>query len=131
LQKGIEGRFFNGACQYEDTWRVLFTAIAVLVACHAIVMTCYWETFCMGSRGAILDFGYLFDLSKEKNVPTWFSTSLLTAVGLLLVLVALIARRRAPRLGPGPVWARCSVICRWMKRPNCTGSGAIWCMARG
>jgi hypothetical protein len=102
---------------------ILFTIIAVLVACHAVVMTCYWETFCMGSRDAIRDFGYLFDLSREKNIPTWFSTSQLTAVGLLLVLIALIARRQG---APWGGWAALGGIFGYMSLDETAELHGFW-----
>jgi hypothetical protein len=108
MAKGNRGPVFQMMLVNTKTLgAILFVVIAVLVACHTIVMTCYWDSFCMGSRGAILDFGYLFDLSKGKNVPTWFSTTLLTAVGLLLAMIALMARRQAAASG---AWAALSAM---------------------
>lgn len=53
------------------------------------------------SRGGLYEFSYtfmqLFDLDKERSVPTWFSSSLLFSNALLLTVVALSTLREHDR----------------------------------
>ena len=65
-----------------------------LVAAHSLVQVCWKTQACGPATRLINEFGYLFDLAKESNVPSWFSVVQLFAVAIALSLVAFAERAR-------------------------------------
>jgi len=73
----------------ERALYVLLTLIVLLVALHSVTNYCWVTQACGGGTAAANDFGYLFNLNGETNLPTWFSIAILLLISLLALLIAL------------------------------------------
>ena len=72
---------------------VLLLVIAALVFAHLAIHACYRFDVCGPLRPVAREyFGYVFDLSVESNIPTWFSVIQLALAALALALAALVQR---------------------------------------
>jgi hypothetical protein len=102
---------------------MLLGAVLFLVVMHGVVTVCYLDYVCVAPPQFVYDFGYLFDMNKELNVPSWFSSSLLLASGLLLLLVGLNARRSGL---PGLPWVLMTVLFFYMSMDESTDLHGFW-----
>ncbi|PZF77768.1 hypothetical protein DK847_04880 [Aestuariivirga litoralis] len=84
----------------ESVLIALLSVAAVLVVVHSVVNYC-WVTQACGPLTALDNaYGYLFNLSNETNVPTWFSIIILFLVSLCTLPMILDCRRKGiPALG--------------------------------
>ncbi|MGL5010394.1 MAG: hypothetical protein ACRC6I_10960 [Paracoccaceae bacterium] len=111
----------SGRPLHEKLGLLLGTAVLVLVALHAFVMTCWSGAYCSMVQGPVDTFGYLFDLSREKNVPAWFSV-------VLLMLVAVGAAVIWAVQGARP-WFWLAVLFTYMSLDEATDLHGLWPMA--
>ena len=102
---------------------LLLCAVGVLVVLHGIVVVCYLQITCLVPQPVIYDNGYLFDMSKEANIPTWFSSAQLLGVAFLLLLVTLNARRLGARSTP---WALMTALFVYLSMDEATDFHGLW-----
>lgn len=78
----------------------LLIVIAVLVVTHSAVNFCWVTQACGPLTAPANSIGYLFNLSAEMNLPTWFSICILLLVSVFTLPIALDYRRSGePSLG--------------------------------
>jgi hypothetical protein len=95
--------------------------VLLLVALHAFVMTCWSGQYCGLVQGPVNNFGYLFDLSREMNVPTWFSVLLLTLVAVAATVFWVVLHGRA--------WFWLAVLFAYISLDEATDLHGLWPMA--
>ncbi len=61
--------------------------LLLLVVCHATATICWSGPWCQPVQGAIDQYGYLFELSGEMNIPSWFSVILLFLVAACAAII--------------------------------------------
>lgn len=87
--------------------------IASLIVVHCFVMVCWTLKSCGALTATVTNYGHLFDLNRELNVPSWASTVLIFLVGAFCVLVGLGERLRGgwalPWWGLGAVFSYMSL----------------------
>lgn len=72
----------------RPTWRVLWTAIALLATGHSVAMIL---TLGLGYDSSVVQ---LLDLNEERSLGTVYSVALLGGSAVLLLILALAARKR-------------------------------------
>ena len=97
--------------------------IVSLVVAHAIVMICWKTDLCGHLNPLFYTIGYQFDLSREQNIPNWFSTTQLFLVALALGLVVLAERARGGRTR---AWLGLVVIFTYMSLDEATDLHGLW-----
>lgn len=103
---------------------VLAVVIAVLIIFHSAVMVC-WSTQACGAAMVPIDrFGYLFDLSREMNIPTWYSVVQLFATACALMVAALLQKKIGSRSSVG--WWGLVVIFAYMSMDEATDTHGLW-----
>lgn len=70
----------------------LLLFIVTLTGLHAGTIYCWYSQACGALMGLVDRVGYLFDLNREGNLPTWFSTVQLLLVALSVRTVGRGAR---------------------------------------
>ena len=84
----------------ERAFYSLLAVIAVLVVTHSTLGYCWVTQACGPLTAPANSIGYLFNLSAEMNVPTWFSISNLLLVSVFTLPIALDYQRKGePSLG--------------------------------
>lgn len=107
---------------HEKIGLYLGAAILVLLALHAFVMTCWSGPYCTTVQRPVDNFGYLFDLSRENNLPAWFSVVL-----LMLVAVGAAILGAATQTGRRP-WYWLAVLFTYMSLDEATDLHGLWPM---
>jgi hypothetical protein len=79
--------------------KTLALVIFGLVFVHSLVLVCWKTQACGPAMFTINQFGYLFDLSREGNIPTWFSVAQLFSVAIALLFLTLTERARGSPVG--------------------------------
>jgi hypothetical protein len=102
---------------------LMLCAVAVLVVMHGIVIACYLQIACVASQALINDFGYLFDMNRETNIPAWFSSGQLLCVAFLLLLIMLNARRMGASSLP---WALMTALFTYLSMDEATDFHGLW-----
>jgi hypothetical protein len=95
-------------------------AIIVQMALHAFVMVCWSGRACGAVQSPVDHFGYMVDLSRENNIPAWFSFTL-----LLLVAVAAAVLSATVKSGKRP-WFWLSVLFVYMSLDEATDLHGLW-----
>src|SRR5687768_16050874 len=67
---------------------ILAAIIVLLAFTHSTIMVCWSSKACGIAMEPINRFGHLFDLSREMNIPTWYSVLQLFAVASALAVAA-------------------------------------------
>lgn len=78
----------------ERVLAILLAIAAVLVLVHSAVNFCWVTQACGALTAPANNLGYLFNLSAEMNVPTWFSIVILFLVSIFTLPIALDDRRK-------------------------------------
>lgn len=101
----------------------LASATLTLTALHGVVTIC-WFTHGCGALGPVVNqYGYLFSLTAEQNLPTWFATILLYSAALGFAVVA--ATRPAGTAGRG-YWIGLVVLCLYLSLDEATDLHGLW-----
>lgn len=84
----------------ERALATLLIIAAAFILVHSVVNYCWVTQACGPLTNPANQLGYLFNLSGEMNVPTWFSIIILFLVALFTLPIALDYRRKGqPALG--------------------------------
>jgi hypothetical protein len=102
---------------------VLLLVIAALVFAHLALHACYRVDVCAPLRPVARDLGYIFDLSVESNLPTWFSVIQLALSALALALVALVQRASD---GDARRWWMLSLLFVYLSLDEATDLHGLW-----
>lgn len=84
------------------------TVIMLLVAIHSVVNYCWATQACGPFTVAANNYGYIFNLNAENNIPTWFSVAQLLMVAVVTVPIAL--HHRQTRQSAIPWWGLCAIF---------------------
>lgn len=103
--------------------RVLFIVILFLVGAHSVVQFCWVTQACGSATSPINHYGYLFDLNKEANIPTWYSVVQLFAVAMFLALTAKLERARR---SSAIAWWGLAAIFVYMSLDEATDMHGFW-----
>ncbi|MGC1489317.1 MAG: hypothetical protein WA784_16165 [Albidovulum sp.] len=107
--------------------RVVFkascSAILLLVAIHGLVVSCWTWGSCGVATPFAMNFGGLFDLNQEMNVPTWFSVTQLGAVTATLWCISCAAKARGQRPLP---WNGLVVLFLYLSIDEMTDIHGLW-----
>lgn len=129
-------------CKIRLTPLIWFIAamISCLIAIHCFVIVCWTLKSCAPLTAAVTNYGHLFDLNRELNVPSWASSVLIVLVGGACVLMGLAERQQGGRAWP---WWGLGVVFTYMSLdeaaelhgllasdklalPGMTGAGFAW-----
>lgn len=102
---------------------ILMCTIAILIVLHSFVMVCWLTKACGIAMGPINRAGYLFDLNREMNVPTWFSVLQLFVTACALAVAAWI--QRVKKL-PTTAWWGLVAIFLYMSLDEATDMHGLW-----
>lgn len=114
--------------------------IAGLIAVHCFVMVCWTLKSCGALTATVTNYGHLFDLNRELNIPTWASSVLIVLVSVACALVGLAERQQGgsawPWWGLGIVFVYMSLdeaaelhgllATDKLALPGMTGAGFAW-----
>jgi hypothetical protein len=108
--------------------RVLAMIVVLIVALHIATNYCWVTQRCGAMTQPINDFGYMFDMNSEGNVPTWYSVVQLLSVAFALGFVASCesARRR-----PALAWWGLVVLFAYMSLDEATDMHGLWAKISG
>ena len=101
----------------------LASMIAFLIFIHSAVMVCWSSKACGIAMESINRFGHLFDLSREMNIPTWYSVLQLFAVAFALALAARIQQLKSL---PSIAWWGLSAMFLYMSLDEATEMHGLW-----
>ncbi|KOF19420.1 hypothetical protein AC244_11615 [Ensifer adhaerens] len=129
-------------CNVRLTPLLWFIAVMIagLIAIHCFVMVCWTLKSCGPFTASVTNYGHLFDLNRELNIPTWASSALIVMVGGACALVGLAERQQGGRAWP---WWGLGVVFAYMSMdeaaelhgllaneklalPGMTGAGFAW-----
>jgi len=100
---------------------VLLSAVAILVLLHMSMQFCDGRNVCGAWTEFSLRRRYIFDLSSEGNIPTWFSVVQLAATSLAL-LVTFFVHRGKGRLP----WLMLGVLFLYLSLDEATDLHGLW-----
>src|SRR6185436_18970119 len=100
---------------------VLLSAVAILVLLHMSMQFCDGRNVCGVWTEFSLRRRYIFDLSSEGNIPTWFSVVQLAATSLAL-LVTFFVHRGKGRLP----WLMLGVLFLYLSLDEATDLHGLW-----
>lgn len=101
----------------------LAITILFLIIAHSVVQICWNTQACSFLTSPINHHGYLFDLNRETNIPTWFSVVQLFMVAIVLAVAAL-AERAQP--APSAAWWGLFAIFTYMSLDEATDLHGLW-----
>ncbi len=108
------------------TLLALLGVVAILAVLHLISKFCDSKDVCGVLSGFFIKERYLFDLSEEGNIPTWFSVTQLTATSLALFASSII--HKSQRGGPLP-WLMLSGLFLYLSLDEATDLHGLWIYA--
>ena len=108
--------------------RVLAIIVAALVILHVATNYCWVTQRCGAMTQPINDFGYMFDMNSESNVPTWYSVAQLLTVALAL---GFVASCETTRQGPALAWWGLVVLFAYMSLDEATDMHGLWAKVAG
>jgi len=103
--------------------KTLALVIFGLVFVHSLVLVCWKTQACGPAMFTINQFGYLFDLSREGNIPTWFSVVQLFSVAIALLFLTLTERARGSPVG---AWWGLVAIFSYLSLDEATDMHGLW-----
>lgn len=98
-------------------------AILAFVLVHVLVVTCWTFGQCGPATAFAMNFGGLFDLNQEMNLPTCYSVLQLGAVALALRLTACMERENGRRALP---WNGLVALFLYMAADEMTDVHGLW-----
>lgn len=108
--------------------RVLAVIVAAILVLHITTNYCWVTQRCGAMTQPINDFGFMFDMNSEGNVPTWYSVVQLLTVALALGFVASCeSARRQPALA----WWGLVVLFAYMSLDEATDMHGLWAKVAG
>lgn len=105
---------------------VLLTLLAIisfLVCTHLAVHACGRWTFCGPLHAFSTQRGYIFDLSSEQNVPTWFAVMQLAMASALCLVVARVERQNGSHARS---WLALAVLMAYLSLDEATDLHGLW-----
>ncbi len=101
----------------------LAAIIFLLIITHSGVQIC-WKTQACGILTSPINYhGYLFDLSKESNIPTWFSV---VQIFMVAVVLAIAAYTEHTRFESSTAWWGLCAIFTYMSLDEATDMHGLW-----
>lgn len=101
----------------------LAICIVFLTVVHVFVMFCYVKGSCGAGTWFAMNMGYMFDLNREWNIPTWFSVVQLFFVAVLLSVVALSEQAKR---SPAGYWWGLTVLFLYLSLDEATDMHGLW-----
>ena len=101
----------------------LAATIFLLIITHSGVQICWNTQDCGILTSPINHYGYLFDLSRETNIPTWFSV---VQIFLVAVVLAIAAITEYTRFEPSAAWWGLCAIFTYMSLDEATDMHGLW-----